>query len=426
MARSTPPDASDTIAVQVRRVRWRWNFHALQWTLYLLVALGAGTATVLLLLALRAGIALFAAAGASVVAAAAAGTVLVVRSGWRRWLGRARAALWIDRRAALEGRLATLVELERTPVARTAFFWPLLEAENAARLPAWAPERLLPDNIPAGALGAGLGASVALFLTLAFAPELLPSRPEIVYSDEPQRLAGIEGLGVDARRLLIAPTEYSGERGDSSPFASAGGDGEEAWGLAHLAGGLQERIRERLWGKEWTRTRDALARAERARSRRDRETGGGRSEDAGSAWELARTPNQRNAREGESGDAAPHDAARREHAGDGDEPAAGGTGEAGPGAGTATDPNLFGTTSEATASGEETFELAITARVRAGRMEPRRPSGEAPPPALDAHPALAAHQRQEAAMHRMAAPAAYEAIVREVFAHHPPSGDARP
>src|SRR5207247_1299937 len=79
-----------------------------------------------------------------------AGSVLlaawIMRALGRRWLSGARAPLWIDRHARLEGRLATALELERHGGARAPFF-PLLVDENARRLAAWRPERLVPEGM---------------------------------------------------------------------------------------------------------------------------------------------------------------------------------------------------------------------------------------------------------------------------------------
>jgi len=61
--------------------------------------------------------------------------------------------------------------------------------------------------------------------------------------------------------------------------------------------------------------------------------------------------------------------------------------------------------------------LSLAARRRADRTTARRAVGAAPAPDADARPELAAGQHRESAAHRMAVPAAYETVVREVFAH---------
>src|SRR5205823_4680671 len=54
----------------------------------------------------------------------------------RRWLSSEQAPLWIDRQTALEGRLATALELEDRDARRAPFF-PLLVDDNARRIAAW-------------------------------------------------------------------------------------------------------------------------------------------------------------------------------------------------------------------------------------------------------------------------------------------------
>ena len=57
---------------------------------------------------------------------------------------------------------------------------------------------------------------------------------------------------------------------------------------------------------------------------------------------------------------------------------------------------------------------------------PRPPTGDAPDAAPDTHPALATRQVPDAPAHRATVPAAYAAIVRETFAHHPDPNGGRP
>src|SRR5207249_404519 len=169
----TPRDAVRTIRSQLRRVRWRRNLFELQRALYLLIATAAAAAAAIVLLALRAetvgfAIALTGVALGGVVLAAA--VVFVTR---RRWLGAARASRWIDRQAGLEGRLSTLVELAPRRGNEPAFL-PLLVEENRRRLAAWAPEILLPESFPGGALGAAVAAATVFFLVLLFGDRLVP------------------------------------------------------------------------------------------------------------------------------------------------------------------------------------------------------------------------------------------------------------
>src|SRR5881628_3266482 len=101
MPELTPADALERMRRQVRAVRSRRNLHEVQWALYLLIATLAGAATVLVVLALRAGPAAFAAATWAIATATLARAVWLARALARRWLSPERAPLWIDRATRL-------------------------------------------------------------------------------------------------------------------------------------------------------------------------------------------------------------------------------------------------------------------------------------------------------------------------------------
>src|SRR5206468_1743377 len=107
MPEPTPADALERMRRQVRAVRWRRNLHELQRALYHLIATLAGAATMLVVLALRAGPAAFAAATWAIATATLALALQLARALARRWLSPERAPLWIDAETRLEGRLAT-------------------------------------------------------------------------------------------------------------------------------------------------------------------------------------------------------------------------------------------------------------------------------------------------------------------------------
>src|SRR5437867_1953629 len=146
MPDSTPRDVARTIRRQMRRVRWRRNLYELQRGVYLLIATATTVAATLVLLALRAETGAFALAvwGLFLAAVALAGTIAAMTR--RRWLRAAATSFWVDRQARLGGRLATLVELEGRAPAPALL--PLLVEENERRLPAWAPEKVLPESFP--------------------------------------------------------------------------------------------------------------------------------------------------------------------------------------------------------------------------------------------------------------------------------------
>jgi hypothetical protein len=414
-----PPDPVEPMRRQVRRLRGRRNRYEVERALSLLVAIAAGAGTAIVLLALRADVRLFA-AGASIVALAALlGAVAVLTGTRRRWLGRAHAPGWIDRRAGLEGRLETLVELDRRgALPGESFFLPLLLEENRRRLGSWDPAGILPRAVPWRALGTALGTTAALLLALLLAPRLAPPLPELFYGEAVPEGAG-QRVAVPGR-VLLAPSKARGpvERLAPPPPPS-------------LTAELQERIRRRLWGRDWEAAREAMARmaaAEQARGESERRSSAGRDSEHGDAdgrWEIARSGESRGdaaareragaageeAGEREDGKTARPDPERRAPA---DE--ATGAGDVARGAGTATDPRLLGAATDPR-GGRETFDLPIVARVRSLGGGPRPPAGEGPPAAPDARPDLGAGQRRDAPVAKMDVPPAYEDIVRHVFAH---------
>src|SRR5213595_2981200 len=169
MPEPTPADALERMRRQVRAVRWRRNLHELQRALYHLIAGLGGAMAALVVLALRAGSGAFALATWALAAATLLLAGGLARALARRWLSSEQAPLWIDRRTALEGRLATALELEGRD-ARCAPFFPLLVDDNARRIAAWRPERRARE-----------GAARQAFRdeALLLAPWLPPSAPAV-------------------------------------------------------------------------------------------------------------------------------------------------------------------------------------------------------------------------------------------------------
>jgi hypothetical protein len=323
---------------------------------------------------------------------------------------RAQAApAWVDRRAGLRGRLATLVELRR-PAGGSAF-GPLLVERNARGLGEWRPTRVVPAAVPRGALAALLGAAAVLVAVLTLAPYLRPRAAQLVYLDRvgddwPRAVDGLDGLDGGAEQLVVAPAA-GGEEPAGEPAAErATGDAPSGGAILVEARSLQQRIRDGLWGKD--PDDGAAAAGERERKApgqgRDRHARGGSPRDRGPAEDDAGS----HPRAGDERTAA----ARSGPGGDG-----------ATGAGTHTDPDLFGIPTAVPHTSDAAFQLALAARVRAEHTEPRAPEGPAPPAAPDLRPALADRQRNEAAVHRMPIPSRYEPLVRTLFAHR---ADRRP
>ena len=448
---------ADPIARQILRVRRRRNSRELQRALFAFVAVAAASATVIVLLALLARPRLFAVTAWSAAGAVAVTAVLLARALRRRWLGADDTAAWIDERARLGGRLSTLVAVRAGAARGTPFFLPLLLEENQRALGRWRPRDLVRHHVPRMALASALAATTALALALVLAPRLRPPLPEIVYSDGP--VEGGRATATDGApdRVVVAPPRHDshtaggGDKG-SEDAAGAEGDGGSASSddsaLARLSGALQDRIRRDLWGREWQRAHDALARAARegTRGRSDARRNGDAEDgddlesndgDGNERWETAGLPaTRRGGRRASSdggtrgGHAAESSNAEAAARGLGDDDPNGevghGVGEPAAGAGNATDPNLFGPATGADPHGSDSFELAINAPVRAQRSAPRRGSGEPPPASDDTHPELTRAARQEHAIRRMPVPSGYEAIIREVFAHRDAPQDPHP
>ena len=436
MPGSTSIGPADAVARQLRRVRQRWNVHRVGRAALLVAALGALTVALTVLLALRLGLVGFALAATAVTLAAAAAGVALVRSAMNGWMRASRAAATVDARARLGGRLRTLVELG---VHRPAddFFLPLLVEQNRAGLDLWRPEDLVPHLVPRAALAGALVAVSALVAVVVLAPALAPRMPAIEYSEHPLGAVEPDGLANEnPDRVVIGSGDAPGEPGaETSPSALAVADDVEGTesGLARLAAGLQERIRERLWGEGWRRAAASMARAERARRRGRARPGSGGRDDASESegWETARLApggaTRRTRGRGRGSEAGRSEAAAEPapDAGEtrGDAPTGTAVGrEAAAGAGTGTDPNLLGEPMEVRHTENEAFALGLTAHVRGPSRAGRRPSGETPAAEDDERPRLGGRQRPETAVARIPVPAAYEALVGELFAHRSAEG----
>jgi len=422
----------DIIQQQLRRVRRRHNVRQVQRTAYLLVAALATAATLVMLLALRGGVRLFASGSAAVVGLVVLAVGLLARDARRRFLPTARAAAWADRQGNLQGRLVTLLEIGAPDRGREeAYFLPLLLEENVQRLPTWRPDRLVPRWLPLRPLAAALGATGALVLAVTLSPLLRPASPPAIYLNEP--VGNLAPIDLTPDRVLIAPARQLGSPSSGEPGVSSAPPGGGSSSRPSFLARLQERIRERAWGAASERPGEAT----RATDRRDAPLGepahaksGGDANEAlsGAAHAVGSRSGQellkvaravRRSHPGHGGpEEAPGDASPPESRGEGDaEPHRTGTDGAAAGAGTGTSPDLFGPPSAGRLGERDAFELALTAPGRGSAPTPTPPSGEAPPAAEDERPALAAGQRSETPLTKMPVPPAYESLVRRLFAH---------
>jgi len=409
MWRPPPDDEVDGIRQEVRRARRRWNGYVVQRAAYGVVAVVAVAAALTLLLALVASSAAFIAALAGVALALIASACRLVAGAWRAWLGKARAPAWVDHRATMDGRLATLLELDGQP---PAFFQPLLVESTLARRARFTPEEVVPSPVPGIALVAALVALGCVGMAVRLAPLLEPPPLAAVHGEGAGTASPpIDGLGSLFRRAIAAiaspappGSDASGAPGNAA-VGTTGPAAEDRTGFAGLPGALQASIRRRLWGERWAHagpgapgsTRARAGAADQQRASRERRTNA-----AGDADDVRRaTPSL------DPGAEAP----------------AAGTAA---GAGTGSDPDLFGPATTPELVDEGRFALGLAARVRTVQSGPRPPTGDAPDALPDARPTLAVRQRPDEPAHRVTVPPAYAAIVRDAFAHRGHEGDVQP
>jgi hypothetical protein len=390
----SPPTAVDDIARQVVRVRRRRNAYAAQLALYGVLATAAAAAAIVVVLAVVAGARAFAVGAGAAIAAVGLAFAFVLRAAGRRWVRARRAAGWIDAEAELDGRLATLVEID----GRDGALVPLLVAQNVERLGLWQPERIVPSAVPLRALASALAAGASLVLALVVAPSLLPAAPEIVWSDRsvaPVDVAGEDGADETAARLAISPLAAGGANAAAGALPGAGATPRDRATRPAPPPTLRDRLRRRLWGERWTAAAngDVGAGTPRPNQRGD---GGAASDGAPAAGGAPGGAGAHDAIDAATADGAPAQAA---------------------GAGDGTDPELFAVPAEDEAVADGRFALGLGARVHGPRGEPRPPSGDAPAADADARPLLAPGPREATLPRRGDVPAELEAVVRALFAH---------
>lgn len=413
-----------TVRTQVHAVQRRANLRALQHAAFLGVALLAALAALLIPLALLAGPAPFALGLGAAAVAALAGCGILVRRARRRWLSASGTARWIDRTVGLADRIESVLTVR--PAAGPLL--PVLRAQAAASMRRWTPRRMVPRPIAAGPLAAAGAAVATLLLAFAVAPRLQPAVPDVV-AERSVDGAGMALPGVRPARVVPARGGGGSTEGRTEPgtdgATAAGGEGVRFSAVERLAASLQSRLRDRLLGEGWRRRAAAAAPgagSDRAGARPPASPGG---TGAATTWTQARASVDADRRAPSSPpDAEPGtwvDAARDPAAGraETDTPpaASGGAGSPGRGAGSGTDPALYGRPSETVHAAADPFALGITARVRAAGVGPRPPVGDAPAADADARPGLGGAQRRELPVRRLDVPADLEPLVQALFAH---------
>lgn len=392
-------------------MRRRSNGHLLQQaaTRWLLVT--ALAAALVVVAALRGGRLVFGSVLLLGACAAIAATVVVARQLRARWLRARDAAARIDRSCELRGRLASVVELQSR--AGGGFF-ELLAEQNVDALPRWRPEDVVPRLVSPPMLAAAFAAVAALVLVIVFAPWLRPPPPRVLIGDRPMDFVASNESHASADRLVVSPgTEHQPAAGAPGSGGTRSETGDEDSTLTTL----QEWLQDTLGADEHWQTDDGAVPPSGFRqgttptARQDRDPRARPVADARAANGGREIP-------GADGPATP-----RPGTGDDGTPDHGG---AAPGAGSGTDPTLYGDPHDDVAAHGDRFELAIAARVRTrpGSAEARWTDTPGADPSR--RPTLAAGQRPEQAGHRMTVPPTFAPIVRRLFAHAEPAPGASP
>jgi len=400
---------------QLRRVRRRWNTRELVRAALVLAAASGILGTLLVLAALGTAPRRFVAAAALLGVAWLASAVGIGLVTHRRWLSRRAAHRQVDRHARLAGRLAALIDLGSRDESALR---PLLAAECAGILPLWEARRLVPRRAPAGPLAAAIASGVALAITVALAPVLLPPPgPTLIVRDaETPRLPMRPGRrGTLARGGAVAET----------PSRSSADETDDSL-LAGVAEALQYRLHRELWGEAEAIRAQEMAQAEahetppdpartNASDEREDEGGGestGRIEPGGES----RDPDAAGMEVADGGGTPEGDRAE-----DGaDTRRAGGTADgAARGAGTATSPDLYGAPTGGLHRAAAPFTLGLTANVHMTGGAARPPTGDTPVQMPDANPALAESSRDAVGLPRAPVPPEYAAVVRRLFERAP-------
>ncbi len=414
-----------TVRRQVCLVRRRSNLREVQHAAFLSVGLLAMLASVTIPLAVRAGPGVFAAGVSVAMVTVAVGCGLFARRARRRWLTVVGAARWVDRTAGLQDR----IESALTARAPGSSLLPVLQGQAVASMPRWTPRRMVPRPIAAGPLLAAGLAIAGLGLMLAVAPRLQPTLPEVATDGT------VEGAGIALPSIAPTRVVAGRQRGgttdgrpelDAGGVAAASGEGVRISAVERFAAALQSRMRDRLLGEGWRRAAAATSPARASDRGGAHPSTAPRGTGDAATWTQARlpvnadgggSPSRPDPARGTWVEAEQRDAAAGPAPEDVPPAAPGGPGSPGHGAGTGTDPNLYGRPSETVHAAADPFALGITARVRAAGVGPRPPMGDAPAAEADARPGLGGTQRHELPVRRLDVPADLEPLVRTLFAH---------
>ena len=452
---------------RLRRIRARFNLYTLQHNFYSLgTALTLGTA-LLIVGAFTLSPLLFTLAAWPLLALLAFLLLLFLRRGVAGWLDLNAAARRIDAQTGLKERLSTLVaQLTAGAIGKPSpsRLWPYLVEDNTTRLPNWEIKKVAPRRIPWSCLP--FLAALLFALLVASVPLLSPSSEsapfslanlETVLSEFPERAGQL--LDQQLSLLPDTPDHWGGSSMFNDSDAGGGqasgqnnqaqGEGreQEARSLASLPEELQKAIRQALHGLQ-DQDRDQAENQGTSPPPRDRlalrpsneqKTADfaieGRSLPKGTDRQAAAHGQPGEGKDGSpsgsgggtqslaQGSGIQHlDRARLERknargAFQPDSPQIPGSGSeagaGGPGAGSGTDPRLFGNQANL-GSGTNTFQLALDAAPERGRgseVEDKDEGGMIEKSGKN----LSQRQSLDDAIRKAQIPPEYEEIVKRLF-----------
>ncbi|MCS6924601.1 MAG: PRA1 family protein [Candidatus Binatia bacterium] len=453
---------------RLRRIRARFNLYTFQHNLYSFGTVCALGTALLIITAFTLPPSLFTVLSWPLLAVAVFCFLFFLRRLMRQWTDLRTAALRIDAQAGLKDRLSTLVAQLRSGVIGKpppSRLWPYLVEDNTACLPYWEIKKVAPRRVPWSVLP--FLAALLIALGVALIPLLSPSS-----EPEPFSLANIQALLSElpdrAQQLLDRhwsllpdpPTNWGGssvfDRGgtlegkatgqfaDSQQRSERTADQQELRALASLPEALQKAIRQALQGLP-PRERDNRQRQDtpppstqlalipneankqadfaisgtlpkgaqqRPSTRSSRAADGkdgpssGQGTEAGSQGsgikQLSRARLDRKNARGTFQPESPH------MPGSGDQAGAGG-----PGAGSGTDPRLFG--NQTPLGGRtHTFQLALDAAYERGGASETEEE-EIGDIAEKSNKDLSRRQSLDDAIRKSRIPAEYEEIVKRLF-----------
>jgi hypothetical protein len=257
---------------RLRRIRARFNLYTLQHNAYSFGAVCALGVAVLIVGAFTLSPLLFTLTSWPLLVLLAFLLLIFFRRGVAGWSDLNAAARRIDTQVALKDRLSTLVaQLSSGIIGKPSpsSLWPHLVEDNTERLPNWEAKKVAPSRIPWSFLP--FLAALLIALSVALIPLLSPTSEvdpfswanmQTILSDLPNRVDQL----LDRQMSLLpdSPTNWGGSSvydadennsraepnqfGDENKFAQSEGSQQEARSLASLPEALQKAIRQALQG----------------------------------------------------------------------------------------------------------------------------------------------------------------------------------